>query len=86
MLKTNNSDSRKVFREYKNANESISDFVDFVYRNYPSEEASQFTKAEWIEIAKKFDITYSGLSKGDLIETIRSQVANYSEHLYPLIE
>ena len=32
MLKTNNKKSRDVFREFKNANQSTSDFVDFVYR------------------------------------------------------
>lgn len=83
MLKTQNAIAREELREIRKSDEVAHRFISFIHRNFPAEEANQYTAAEWQAVAKRANVPLVQ-RKEDLIESIRATVPNYRELLRTL--
>lgn len=81
MLKTSSEQSRAVFRKIRRENDTAHNYISFIHRNFPFEEENQFTKEEWIAVARKSGIEPENLSKPELISAIRLANHDYREIL-----
>lgn len=84
MLKTSSPEAKEVFRRIRRENEIAGRFIDFIHRNYPSEEANQYRISEWRQLAEGAGITTSGVPAEVLLETIRTTVPGYRDKLRQL--
>jgi len=81
MLKTSSEESRAVFRKIRREDDTAHEYISFIHRNFPFEEENQFTKDEWLAVAKKLGIESENLSKPELIAVIRSANQAFREFL-----
>lgn len=84
MLKTDNENAKNAFRTSRKQDQVAHDFISFIHKNFPDEEANQYTLAEWKKIALVGGInkaSMKGLNKAPLIELVRSTVRDYRELL-----
>ena len=84
MLKTASPEARKAFRDARAQDETAHDYISFIHRNYPDEELNQYLRSEWDEIAKRLDIAVNGITKRDLVQSIREACPNYRDLLRSL--
>lgn len=81
MIKTSGEVSRLKFRQIRRNSSVAHDYISFIHRNYPNEEINQYTKSEWLKIAKFYsNQNYKGLSKNEL-HSIISKNPDYQERL-----
>jgi hypothetical protein len=81
MLKTNSPPAKLKFRELRLNDIDAHSYISFIHRNYPKEEANQYSTNEWRAIAKSLGIAAKMLSKEDLISQIQARDSNYRERL-----
>ena len=84
MLKTNSPLARAEFRRIRRENQTAHDYISFIHRNFPDEEANQYTADEWRSIAAQSGVATVGLNKERLLAVIRSHIINYREILRTL--
>ena len=56
MLKTSKPHAKTIFRNYRKNLQSAHEYINFVHRNLPNEEANQYTIAEWRKFAETLGI------------------------------
>ena len=84
MLKTDDEDARATFRRLRKRDQVAHDFISFIHKNFPDEEANQYQADEWKQIALASGInktSLKGLNKEAVIQLIRSTIPNYRELL-----
>lgn len=85
MLKTSSDSAKREFKVGRFEDQTAHEFISFIHRNYPVEEANQYSGKEWGELAEEHQIeNWKRLKKGDLVTTIRSNVPGYREILREL--
>ena len=85
MLKTSGDAARREFRLARLEDQTAHEFISFIHRNYPAEEASQYLAEELRKLAAESQIDdWKGLSKGDLLHAIRVNVPAYRDSLREL--
>lgn len=72
MLKTNSDSAATVFRRTRKSADSAHDYINFIHRNLPSEEANHFRIGEWRELAIELG---TGLARGASKLEYRNAVA-----------
>lgn len=81
MIKTSSEESRAIFRRIRLDNDTAHRYISFIHRNYNAEELNQFTKNEWLKIARMYNPNIlSSISKNDLYEFVKSN-PNYQDLL-----
>jgi len=81
MLKTSSEQSRRIFREIRKQNKTAHQYVSVIYKNFPEEEANQYTISEWQVLASRIGIAYKNLKKEKLIQQIRDKNLSYQNDL-----
>jgi len=76
MLKTNNTNSRNIFRRLRASNPIIDEYITFIHRNFPREEINHFSIDELRLAANKLGIDTNNLSK-EAIHTNICKIENY---------
>ena len=85
MIKTSGEESRTAFREFRRNSTTAHNYISFIHRNFPNEELNQFTKAEWLTVAKSYDNEVEkNSSKPDLFSFVK-QHEDYQERLKNLL-
>lgn len=68
MLKTSSSEARHVFRKLRKSEPEIHRYISFLHRNFPDEEANQYSATEWKLVARALGVLPSRpVSKEELI-------------------
>jgi hypothetical protein len=80
MLKTDNEMARSIFRNIRKNSEAADEYISFIHRIFPSEEANQYTTNELRIVAKSLGIDFAKLSKTDLLFELRKK-PNYMQAL-----
>ena len=84
MLKTDDESARSAFRKSRKQDQVAHDFINFIHKNFPDEEANQYNAAEWKEVALAGGINKAamrGRGKKALVDLVRSTVPDYRELL-----
>ena len=81
MLKTDNDDARKTFRQLRRKNDVVNEYISFIHHCYPSEEVNQYKKAEWLALLKVLGVAANNISAAEANALLRRTVNNYQEHL-----
>lgn len=81
MLKTTSEVARAEFRKARRENDVAHAYISFIHRNFPEEEANQYTMAEWQRLAQLLEIEYLKVGKRELIQRIREESPDYKEVL-----
>ena len=85
MLKTRGPSASRRFKLARFEDETAHEFISFIHRNYPGEEASQYVGKDWRKLAEEHEIAnWKRLKKEDLVTTIRANVPDYRETLRDL--
>lgn len=77
MLKTDSTEARKVFRDFRKKNEVANRYIGFIYRNFPAEEENQYTAKEWRDLASRLGIKDPPKGKTDIMRVIRETIPDY---------
>lgn len=81
MIKTDSDSARQEFRKFRASDDDAHDYISFIHRDYPDEEANQYLAKEWKTIAQNSGIQTKGLSKEEIINLIRERCPDYREQL-----
>lgn len=81
MIKTESDFARQEFRRIRASDDDAHNYISFIYRNYPDEEANQYLVEEWKIIAQNLGIQTRGLAKKEIIKLIRETHPNYQDQL-----
>ena len=84
MLKTNNEAARSVFRSFRKNDKVADEYITFIHRLFPAEEASQYTVSELRTVATALGIKSAGLSASSLLDEIR-QNPQYMQYIRDLL-
>ncbi|TDE45579.1 hypothetical protein E0I26_06425 [Flavobacterium rhamnosiphilum] len=85
MIKTSSEDSRNKFREIRKSNLTAHNYISFIHRNFAAEELNQFTKEEWLVVAKSYEVNFdNSLSKQEIYTIVKSN-PDYQERLKNLL-
>ena len=85
MLKTSGDSAKRQFKLARFQDQTAHEFISFIHRNYPAEEANQYLGEEWRKLAEAHQIeNWKRLTKGDLVTAIRANVPDYREILREL--
>lgn len=84
MLKTNSEAARRIFRDARLNDDVVHAYISFIHRNFPQEEANQYTAAEWKQLGELLGLQTSRLGKQELISQIREGYPGYEEQLRDL--
>ena len=78
MLKTQNAEARRTFRELRTEDAVAYEYITFIHRNFPKEERNQYLVQEWVQLARHLGIKdISGLSKDQVIARVRAEYPDY---------
>jgi hypothetical protein len=88
MLKTDGDSARAAFRTLRRQEQVAHDFISFIHKNFPDEEANQYVADEWKQVAlagglQRADI--KRMSKGTLMDLVRSTVPKYQDLLRTIL-
>ena len=81
MLKTDNDEARKTFRQLRKSNDVVNDYISFIHNYYPAEEVNQYKKAEWLALLKSLNVPANNISAAEANDLLRRTVSDYQEHL-----
>jgi len=81
MLQTSSPSAKLKFRELRLNNIDAHNYISFIHRNYPKEEANQYSTDEWRTIAESLGIAAKKLSKKEIILQIQVIDPNYRNRL-----
>lgn len=81
MIKTDSDSARQEFRRIRASDDAVHDYISFIHRNYPDEEANQYLAEEWKTLAQNLGIQIAGLAKKEIINLIRKTHPNYQDQL-----
>lgn len=84
MLKTDNANARKVFRDQRAANEIAHEYISFIHRNFRDEEVNQYTVAEWRKVGTQAGLSVAGKSSSAIAEELRGITPEYQQLLREL--
>ena len=77
MLKCSSPKARSVFRNVCHQNETAWEFVSFIHRNLPREEENQYTKKDWLEVAKTLGLSDPPRDHSELVRRVRAEGMRY---------
>ena len=72
MLKTRGPEAKQVFRRTRRENAIADRYIEFIHRNFPSEERNHYSKEEWRWVARELGINPTNKEKTDLHQQIRT--------------
>lgn len=84
MLKTDNGNARRVFRDQRASNQVAHEYVSFIHRNFPNEEINQYTVAEWRRVGTHAGLVVTGKSSAEIAEQLRATTPDYQKLLQTL--
>lgn len=85
MLKTDNADARKVFRDQRAASEIAHEYISFIHRNFPDEEVNQYTVAEWCKVGTHAGLLVAGKNSSAIAAELRGTTPEYQQLLRDLL-
>jgi len=72
MLKTRGSEARQIFRRIRRESVTADRYIEFIHRNFPSEERNHYSIKEWRWIARQLGINPVNMEIKDLHQQIRT--------------
>lgn len=84
MLKTNSAAAATELKRLRRSNAVIHEYVSFIHRALPNEEKNQYSTTDWRLVAEAASLSPNGMSKSELVDTIRNQVPSYQDLLREL--
>lgn len=85
MLKTDNKDARKVFRQERAANPVAHEYVSFIHHNFPDEELRQYMLSEWRMIGAQAGLSVTGKNAASIAAELRATTPGYEQLLRDLL-
>lgn len=79
MLKTDTPHARSVLRDIRRCNAAADHYINFIHKNFPTEEKNQYTIAELRAVASRLGIEQHHINKDVLYQRIRSSEGYQSE-------
>ena len=73
MLKTSSVEAKQAFRKIRRTDEVADNYINFIHRNYPTEEQHHYSAKEWRDIATKLAINDVNRRVPDLCREIRTR-------------
>ena len=71
MLRTSSDSAHQDFKEIRKESDIAHEFINFIHRNFPDVENSQYSKDEWEKAAYHYRINAKKISKPKIIEQVR---------------
>jgi len=81
MIKTNNAAARDVFRKLRRNDPVVHSYISFIHSHYPQEEVNQYSRNEWLDLAKKLGISTTGHAFPAVLEALRNKQGGYLDQL-----
>ena len=81
MLRTQKAEARSALRRIRKEHEAADNYVAFIHRHFPKEEANHYVALEWRLLADNLGMNHKGMSKGEISSAIRANYPHYPQLL-----